>query len=136
MKYLKSINELLKISDDEFDDIKDIFQDLVDEFDLEETIYDVVDTPGIYYKFDNGITANKYIVSRATNNYMLIFIIVSGQVVSDKLSRFRMLYSRLSDFKNRLRNMGYLVEYVDTIEYAIQEVVEFNDFVIRISLIS
>ncbi len=131
MKYLKSINELLKISNDEFDDIRDVFQDLVDEFDLEKMIsIDVPpDDPGIYYTFDNR-------ESIESNNYMLLFILVRVGIGPKVYDKFKLLYNKLSDFKNRLKSMGYLVEYVETIENATSEVNEFGDLAIRISLIS
>lgn len=130
MKYLKSINELLNISKDEFEEIKDIFQDLVDEFDLEETENDVVETPGLYYRFDNT----------THSNYLVLFIIIGCSDdfefplmldFDDYINKFKLVHRKLSDFKKRMYNSGYIVEYVE-LEHAISEVIRYNDFSIQI----
>lgn len=103
MKYIKSINEY-KISQDDLEDIKDVFQELVDQYDLidgsslgEE---DINEFPGIYYC---------YFQDRSDIGNIELHIRANYDKVNNYLRSFISLCDDLPGFMKTLDSMGYSV---------------------------
>lgn len=104
MKYLSlfeayHVTNIPSMSKDEFDDIKDLFKDVSDEFNLEKVsdISDVFDRSNIYsINFYSGFVVSGEIKSRE----VMISIIMNNE--RSKFERF------LDRFKKRLELVGFL----------------------------
>lgn len=126
MKYLKSINENFSIGDseslEEIQSIKDVFQDIVDEFNMEETdelsCHDHQE--GFYY----------YFIPSYDGQSLLLFIYVWHLFSPEnRIEDFKKIFNRISDFKERLSNMGYKVISEDK---ALSNLRTYGDFLIEI----
>ena len=101
MKHLKPFNESVdnKFTQEELDDIKDIFQDLIDEHNMEKHSFDVMDC-GIAYSIDK---------SHVRMVSIRIFTPTVNGEVSPWVNEEEILNS-IDEFIERLRLMKYLVE--------------------------
>jgi len=101
MKYLKSINENFSIGDseslEEIQSIKDVFQEIVDEFNMDEAD-GTVHNAGLYYYFMPSSDGQK------------LALVIYHQ---NRIEEFKKLFNRLGEFKERLSNMGYRTKSED-----------------------
>ncbi len=132
MKYLKSINENFSIGDseslEEIQSIKDVFQDIVDEFNMEETdeLHEL-HQEGLYY----------YFTPSYNGDHLLLFIFAENREVE-----FEKLFNRLVEFKERLSNMGYKLTSDDAqkpelkFEQELSDLRMYGNFLIHIILLN
>lgn len=109
MKYLKSINEHFLIGDseslDEIQSIKDVFQDIVDEFNMDEAD-GTIHKEGLYY----------YFMPRSDGQSLLLVI-----YNQNREEEFKKLFNRLGEFKERLFNMGYKVHLSSGLQHHLEK---------------
>lgn len=134
MKYLKLFNESL--SEDEIADIKDIFQDLIDEFDIEyfddnDNDNYIYSLSGIYYNYNTF----KYKISTGIKFYIYLFSDDGTWQQLTHMEKFKLFYSQLENFKQRLNLIGCNVDYIDNIKGAYKEIFNYGFFEIKISKI-
>jgi len=121
MKYLKSINENFSIDDtenlEEIQSIKDVFMDIVDEFNMDETDDTHDYKEGLYYHFAPSYDGKE----------LLLFI-----YAENRIEEFEKFFNRLNEFKERLSKMGYKIISRDNLEDALYSLRTYGDFLIQI----
>ncbi len=111
MKYLQKIESVSEESD--FHDVKDIFLDIVDEYDIYNISSPTIEslTSGIYYayKFING--KKEY---NKPNFFRIEIYLISGVKPSENrfnLDLIKKLKNDLENFKNRINQIGFDAEF-------------------------
>ena len=117
MRFLKKLLDFKKkeydnLSDNEIQDIKDIFQDYIDEYDLEkiDSVFGFTDIPKNAYMFFKMYDEEYFSDNQAPliNNYVLISIFIDDKIKKNTISNHIN-----NDFKKRLISMGYEIKIND-----------------------
>jgi len=126
MKYLKKFNESVGLSSEDREELKqeimDYFQEIIDEFDLEELPDDLTeddDTPGIFYHIYEHSTLRD---SQDRIGYDFVKIVI--WVGNNFIDKFKTLKSDLSQLCERLNRRGYRVieqDFDEYVEYFLQQ---------------
>lgn len=109
MRFLKKLLDFKKkeydnLSNEEIQDIKDIFQDYIDEYDLErvDSVFGFTDIPKNAYMFfkmyDEDFSDNQAPIVK--NNYVLISIFIDDKIKKNTISNHIN-----NDFKKRLESI-------------------------------
>lgn len=109
MKYLKRFNEGLSM--EEIDDFKkeimELFQDVIDECDIEELPYELGDMDemlGIFYNI------NDFPLTRLKNKPFKPYIEIEIYVGDKFIDKFKSMKSSIIEFCDHLKSIGYKVD--------------------------
>jgi hypothetical protein len=130
MKYLKKF-ENIEISEAEkkhlLDQIKFVFFDLVDDFDMEEIPEDLNEQddtrPGLYYHLYQSWVDLK----RSKVGFELVIYIFDRLRQNIFHEKFLKLHERLPELQNQLESMGFKVHYHELSEDEIRDDLAFID---------
>lgn len=114
MKYIKEFNGSKYFNQEEIDDIKDIFQDIIDEYNIEP--YDNNYLAGnsftlkyLLFRYLDDIILHRNNHQPSTSIRIILFSIIKDSVVL-KYERQEELDADINNFIERLKNMGFKVE--------------------------
>ena len=120
MKHLK-IFEDFDISDDEIEEIKSIFQDIADEFDIERRVGNLIyteDKNGIYYNIVYFNSDIYILINCNDDNFLNKFV---NEVIP-----------KIKDFEERIKPLGYRLIYHKTRKAIIDEFYDSDIYTIEL----